>query len=145
LSADRADRVGRGHIDSFGRWLQLRAAVSRDEFGVGQTSRRDPSHDRTGRRRPHNEFRYGRRRRPDDSSSGLGDAQNQLIRKTSPMSSNYRAQAGLAVHGPGPWRNRGPLTPAPSVRRWWARILDAVFVLFFTGIFIGIALTLSAV
>ncbi|MEY8570403.1 MULTISPECIES: RDD family protein [Brevibacterium] len=61
------------------------------------------------------------------------------------MSSNYRAQAGLAVHGPGPWRNRGPLIPAPSVRRWWARILDAVFVLFFTGMFIGIALTLSAV
>ena len=61
------------------------------------------------------------------------------------MSSNYRAQAGLAVHGPGPWRNRGPLTPAPSVRRWWARILDAVFVLFFTGLVIGIALALTAV
>ena len=61
------------------------------------------------------------------------------------MSSNYRAHAGLAVHGPGPWRNRGPLTPAPSVRRWWARILDAVFVLFFTGLVIGIALALTAV
>ena len=61
------------------------------------------------------------------------------------MSSNYRAKAGLAVHGPGPWRNRGPLTPAPSVRRWWARILDAVFVLFFTGLVIGIALALTAV
>ena len=61
------------------------------------------------------------------------------------MSSNYSAQAGLAVHGPGPWRNRGPLTPAPSVRRWWARILAAVFVLFFTGLVIGIALALTAV
>lgn len=48
------------------------------------------------------------------------------------MSSNYRAQAGLAVHGPGPWRNRAPLTRAPSGRRWWARILDAVFVIFCT-------------
>ncbi|SDS10636.1 RDD family protein [Brevibacterium siliguriense] len=61
------------------------------------------------------------------------------------MSSNYRAQAGLAVHGPGPWRNRGPLTPAPSVRRWWARILDAVFVLLFSGLVIGIALALTTV
>lgn len=61
------------------------------------------------------------------------------------MSSNYRAQAELAVNGPGPWRNRGPLTPAPSVRRWWARILDAVFVLFCTGMLIGIALALAAV
>ncbi|GAA1512864.1 RDD family protein [Brevibacterium permense] len=60
------------------------------------------------------------------------------------MSSNYRAQAGLAVHGHGPWRNRSPLTPAPSVRRWWARILDAVFVLFCTGMLIGIALALAA-
>lgn len=61
------------------------------------------------------------------------------------MSSNHRAQAGLAVHGPGPWRTRGPLTPAPSGRRWWARILDAVFVLFFTGMVIGIAVALTGV
>lgn len=61
------------------------------------------------------------------------------------MSSNHRTPAGLAIHGPGPWRNRGPLKSAPSVRRWWARILDAVFVLFFTGVVIGIALALTAV
>lgn len=61
------------------------------------------------------------------------------------MSSNYHAQAGLAIHGPGPWRTGGPLTPAPSARRWWPRILDAVFVLFFTGVTIGFAVVLSAV
>ncbi|SMX67177.1 RDD family protein [Brevibacterium iodinum ATCC 49514] len=61
------------------------------------------------------------------------------------MSSNYRAQAGLAVHGHGPWRNRDPLTPAPSGRRWWARILDAVFVLFFTGTVVGVAIALTGV
>lgn len=61
------------------------------------------------------------------------------------MSSNYRAQAGLAVHGPGPWRSRGPLTPAPSVRRWWARILDAVFVLFCTGTVVGVAIALAGI
>ena len=61
------------------------------------------------------------------------------------MSSNYRAQAGLAIHGPGPWRNRGPLTPAPSVRRWWARILDAVFVIFLTGMLFGIVFALVGI
>ncbi|WP_262775104.1 RDD family protein [Brevibacterium permense] len=61
------------------------------------------------------------------------------------MSRNYRAQAGLAVHGPGPWRNRGPLTPAPSGRRWWARVIDAIFVLFCTGMLIGIALALTGI
>ncbi|UVI35562.1 RDD family protein [Brevibacterium spongiae] len=37
------------------------------------------------------------------------------------------------------------MTPAPPTRRWWARTLDAVFVLFFTGMLIGIALALTAV
>ncbi|MGM0697956.1 MAG: RDD family protein [Actinomycetota bacterium] len=61
------------------------------------------------------------------------------------MSSNYRAQTGLAVNGSGPWRNRGPLTPAPSVRRWWARILDAVLVLFCTGTVVGVAIALAGI
>ncbi|WP_434591660.1 RDD family protein [Brevibacterium sp. 1718] len=61
------------------------------------------------------------------------------------MSSNYRAQAGLAVNGPGPWRNRSPLTPAPLVRRWWARVLDAIFVLFCTGTVVGVAIALAGI
>lgn len=61
------------------------------------------------------------------------------------MSSNYRAQAGLAIHGPGPWHNRGQLTPAPSGRRWWARILDAIFVLFCTGTVVGVAIALAGI
>ncbi|TNM55886.1 RDD family protein [Brevibacterium sediminis] len=61
------------------------------------------------------------------------------------MSSNYRAQAGLAVNGPGPWRSRGPLTPAPLVRRWWARVLDAIFVLFCTGTVVGVAIALAGI
>ncbi|MCS4592977.1 RDD family protein [Brevibacterium sediminis] len=61
------------------------------------------------------------------------------------MSSNYRAQAGLAVNGPGPWRSRSPLTPAPLVRRWWARVLDAIFVLFCTGTVVGVAIALAGI
>ncbi|AZU01823.1 hypothetical protein CXR29_14905 [Brevibacterium linens] len=48
-------------------------------------------------------------------------------------------------HANGTLRNGVLLQPASTSRRWWARILDAVFVLVFTGVVIGIALALSAV
>ena len=63
------------------------------------------------------------------------------------MSANYgsHVRARMYDHTNGTLRNGVLLQPASTSRRWWARILDAVFVLVFTGVVIGIALALSAV
>ncbi|WP_209323935.1 RDD family protein [Brevibacterium renqingii] len=45
----------------------------------------------------------------------------------------------------GTLRNGMLLPPASTSRRWWARILDAVFVVTFTGFLIGFAFALYGV
>lgn len=62
------------------------------------------------------------------------------------MSANYgpHVRAGMYDPANGRVRNDGPLQQVPTSRRWWARILDAVFVLVSTGLIIGIALALFA-
>lgn len=62
------------------------------------------------------------------------------------MSANYGAYVRNKLHDPadGTYRNGMLLPPASASRRWWARVLDALFVLLCTGAIIGMALALSA-
>jgi hypothetical protein len=63
------------------------------------------------------------------------------------MSANYGAHVRPRIqdHENGTWRTGVFLPPASTSRRWWARILDALFVLILTGLIIGIAMALSGV
>jgi hypothetical protein len=58
------------------------------------------------------------------------------------MSASYGDYVRTKMYDPadGTYRNGVPVQQASSTRRWWARILDALFVLVSTGLIIGLAL-----